>query len=30
MVATVYNDKEGQADGMLNLAFALATDEGFG
>ena len=28
MVATVYNDKEGQADGMLNLAFALATDEG--
>lgn len=29
MIGTVYNDKEGQADGMLNLAFALATGEGW-
>ena len=26
MVGTVYNDKEGQAKGMLELAFALATN----
>lgn len=26
MIGTVYNDKEGQAQGMLNLAFALSTD----
>ncbi len=26
LIGTVYNDKEGQADGMLSLAFALATD----
>lgn len=26
MAGTVYNDKEGQAQAMLNLAFALATD----
>ena len=26
MVGTVYNDKEGQAKGMLDLAFALATN----
>lgn len=26
MIGTVYNDKEGQADGMLRLAYALATD----
>ena len=25
MVGTVYNDKEGQAKGMLELSFALAT-----
>lgn len=28
MIGTVYNDKEGQAKGMLDLAFALATGEG--
>ena len=28
MLGTVLNDAAGQADGMLNLAFALATDEG--
>ena len=28
MIGTVYNDKEGQANGMLDLAFALATGEG--
>ena len=27
MLGTVYNDKEGQAKEMLNLAFALATNE---
>lgn len=26
MVGTVYNDKKGQAEAMLNLAYALATD----
>ncbi len=26
MIGTVYNDKEGQAQGILNLAFALSTD----
>jgi len=26
MIATVYNDKEGQADAIVNLAYALATD----
>ena len=28
MIGTVYNDKDGQANGMLDLAFALATGEG--
>lgn len=27
MIGTVYNDKEGQAQEMLNLAFAIATGE---
>lgn len=27
MLGTVYNDKEGQAREMLNLAFAIATSE---
>ncbi|GFI57415.1 D-galactose-binding periplasmic protein [Muribaculaceae bacterium] len=27
MAGTVYNDKEGQARGMLDLAYALATDQ---
>lgn len=26
MLGTVYNDKEGQAQEMLNLAFAIATN----
>ena len=25
MIGTVYNDKEGQAGGMLNLAYAIIT-----
>ena len=28
MAGTVYNDKEGQAEGMLELAFDLATNAG--
>lgn len=28
LLGTVYNDKEGQAQGMLNLAFAIGTKEG--
>lgn len=28
MIGTVYNDKEGQASAMLNLAFAIATGQG--